>query len=242
MKKKILIVLCVCLLTMALLANVDNRAYAASSQIPYTEQEIQQLVSLIKRAPKDDEFLATPLPGKVNNNEKSIYGFSGPKADAAQTFTIADGEKLTVVAYYKGNDRYCVIVNSRNQACWVNAARISLLSAETEGFSVKSETQSSSQVPYTEQEIQQLVSLLKRAPKDDEFLATPLPGKVNNNEKSIYGFSGPNGDAAQTFTIADGEKLTVVAYYKGNDRYCVIVNSRNQACWVNAARISLSMG
>ncbi len=57
----------------------------------------------------------------------AVYGYSvhkvvvNGKIVAKPIVTINNGSKITIVGYNSGNDRYCVIINTVDKACWVNA-------------------------------------------------------------------------------------------------------------------------
>ena len=106
--------------------NTNGTTANANSPVPYTEEEIRLLTSRLERAPTSSEYLATPSLGRIDNNGKAVYSYSRPTAGSAGILTIPDKEEVTIVAYYQANNRYCVIVHSKNQACWVNAARVSM--------------------------------------------------------------------------------------------------------------------
>ena len=122
-----LVSLFLAVLVLAALAVPALAAYSSADKVPYTDAQIRQLVSLLYRAPTAKEFLDEPFRGRIDNNGRAVYGYNAPTPGSAKSFTVSDEEEVTVVAYYKTNDRYCVIINSMGSACWVNAAFVSLV-------------------------------------------------------------------------------------------------------------------
>ncbi len=220
-------------------ASSQDADRADSAKIKYTEKEINQIVASLYRKPKGNEYLDEYFPGKIDHDGYSVYAFNSPDAKATKLFEVEDGEELTVIAYYKTNDRYCVIVNAKNRACWINASYISIILDESSSASQNTHRSDATKVKYTEKEIDQIVSTLYRKPKENEYLDVYFRGRIEHDGYSVYAFNSPDAKASKLFEVEDGEELTVIAYYRNNDRYCVIVNAKNRACWINAAYISM---
>lgn len=94
----------------------------------YSESEIQSMLKKLKDPPNSSELLNNYKQGYIASSKgNSVYGYSVHKVVvngetvAKPIFSINDGAEITIVGYNSGNDRYCVIVNSTDKACWVNA-------------------------------------------------------------------------------------------------------------------------
>ena len=210
------------------------------ARIKYSDAEIERIVSSLYRKPREKEYLNEYFRGKIDFNGRAVYAYNSPDAGSTKLFNVEDGEEVTVVAYYKNRERYCVIVNSKNRACWINAAYISLiLEDDYSEPSPRAHESDTSNVGYSNAEINQIVSSLYRKPKDSEYLDEYYRGRIDHDGYSVYAYNSPDANAYKILDVEDGEEVTVIAYYRTNDRYCVIVNSKNRACWINAAYISL---
>ena len=94
----------------------------------YSETEIQSMLSKLKDPPTSSELFNDYKQGYIASSKGSgVYGYGVHKVVvngqtvAKPIFTVSDGAEITIVGYNSGNDRYCVIVNSTDKACWVNA-------------------------------------------------------------------------------------------------------------------------
>ena len=94
----------------------------------YSETEIQSMLSKLKDPPTNSELFNDYKQGYIASSKGfGVYGYSVHKVVvngetvAKPIFTVSDGAEITIVGYNSGNDRYCVIVNSTDKACWVNA-------------------------------------------------------------------------------------------------------------------------